>query len=87
MYDPAVVAALAEVIREHARYVLQKVHLHSLTPGMILAEDLFGQRGTETLLLMAKGRELNDTIIEYLIDNARTIKINQPVAVIEPVAA
>jgi len=86
VYDPAVVAALAEVIREQARYSLQKVHLHSLAPGMILAEDLFGVRGNETLLLIAKGRELNDTIIEYLVDNSRTIKINQPVAVIEPIA-
>lgn len=85
VYDPAVVAALAEVIREQGRYALQKVHLIGLAPGMILAEDLFGQRGEETILLMAKGRELNETIIEYLIDNARSIKINQPVAVIQPV--
>jgi len=83
-YDPAVVAALAQVISEQARYTLQKVHLHALAPGMILAEDLVGQRGEETLLLMVKGRELNDTAIEFLIDNARNIKINQPVAVILP---
>jgi len=86
VYDPAVVAALAEVIREHARYVLQKVHLHGLVPGMIMAEDLFGQRGTETILLIAKGRELNETVIEFLLDNSRNVKINQPVAVIQPVA-
>jgi response regulator RpfG family c-di-GMP phosphodiesterase len=85
VYDPQVVAALAEVISEQARYSLQKVHLMGLTPGMILAEDLYGTRGSETLLLMAKGRELNETIIEYLIDNSRSIKINQPVAVIQPV--
>lgn len=84
VYDPAAVAALAEVIHEQARYTLQKVHLHALAPGMILAEDLIGQRGAETLLLMAKGRELNDTAIEFLMDNARSIKINQPVAVIQP---
>lgn len=84
VYDPAVVAALAEVIREHARYALNKVHLHALAPGMILAEDLHGQRGAETILLMAKGRELNETVIEFLLDNSRSIKINQPVAVIEP---
>jgi response regulator RpfG family c-di-GMP phosphodiesterase len=86
VYDPTVVAALAEVIREQARYTLNKVHLHGLAPGMILAEDLFGTRGNETLLLIAKGRELNATIIEYLLDNSRSIKINQPVAVIEPMA-
>jgi len=84
VYDPAAAAALAEVIQEQARYTLQKVHLHALAPGMILAEDLVGQRGAETLLLMAKGRELNDTAIEFLLDNARTIKISQPVAVIQP---
>lgn len=84
MYDPAVVAALAEVISDHARYTLQKVHLHGLEPGMIMAEDLYGQRGTETLLLVAKGRELNATVIEFLLDNSRNIKINQPVAVIQP---
>ncbi len=84
VYDPKVVAALTETANEQARYTMQKVHLHSLMPGMILAEDLFGVRGTETLLLMAKGRELNETVIEFLIDNARTIKINQPVAVIQP---
>jgi response regulator RpfG family c-di-GMP phosphodiesterase len=84
MYDPAVVAALAEVISEHARYTLQKVHLHGLEPGMIMAEDLFGVRGTETLLLVAKGRELNATVIEFLLDNSRNIKINQPVAIIQP---
>jgi len=84
VYDPAVVAALAEVIREQARYTLQKVYINGLTPGMVLAEDLYGVRGDETLLLMAKGRELNETVIEFLIDNSRTIRINQPVAVIEP---
>ncbi|MBU1229766.1 MAG: response regulator [Proteobacteria bacterium] len=83
-YDPKVVAALAEVINEQARYAMQKVHLHALAPGMILAEDLYGQRGSETLLLMAKGRELNETVIEYILDNSRTVKINQPVAVIQP---
>lgn len=84
VYDPKVVAALAEVVNEQARYTMQKVHLHSLKAGMILAEDLFGQRGSETLLLMAKGRELNETVIEFLLDNSKTIKINQPVAVIQP---
>ena len=84
-YDPTVVAALSEVVREHARYTLRKVHILGMVPGMVLAEDLMGQRGTETVLLMAKGRELNETIIEFLMDNARTIKINQPVAVVEPV--
>jgi response regulator RpfG family c-di-GMP phosphodiesterase len=84
VYDPKVVSALAEVINEQARYTLQKVHLHALTPGMILAEDLYGQRGTENLLLMVKGRELNETVIDFLIDNSRTIKINQPVGVIQP---
>jgi response regulator RpfG family c-di-GMP phosphodiesterase len=84
VYDPAVVAALAETVSEQARYTLQKIHLHALAPGMILAEDLIGQRGEETLLLMVKGRELNDTAIEFLLDNARSIKINQPVAVIQP---
>ena len=84
VYDPKVVAALTETANEQARYTMHKVHLHALAPGMILAEDLFGVRGTETLLLMAKGRELNETVIEFLIDNARTIKINQPVAVIQP---
>jgi len=84
MYDPKAVAALAEVVSEQARYAMQKVHLHSLVAGMILAEDLYGQRGTETMLLIAKGRELNDTIIEFILDHSRTIKINQPVAVIQP---
>ncbi|HWR03770.1 MAG TPA: HD domain-containing phosphohydrolase [Humidesulfovibrio sp.] len=84
VYDPAVLAALNQVISEQARYTLQKVHLIGLAPGMIMAEDLYGQRGTETILLVAKGRELNETVIEFLIDNARTIKINQPVAVIQP---
>lgn len=84
-YDPAVVAALAEVIKEQARYTLRKVHLIGMTPGMVLAEDLYGVRGEETILLMAKGREVNETVIEYLVDNSRTMKINQPVAVVEPV--
>jgi len=84
VYDPKVLAALAEVVNEHARYAMQKVHLLALAPGMILAEDLIGQRGSETMLLMAKGRELNETVIEFILDNSRTIKINQPVAVIQP---
>lgn len=84
VYDPKAVAALAEVINEQARYAMQKVHLHALVPGMILAEDLIGKRGSETLLLMAKGRELNETAIEFLLDNSRTIKIHQPVAVVQP---
>lgn len=84
VYDPKVLAALAEVVNEHGRYAMQKVHLLALTPGMILAEDLIGQRGAETMLLMAKGRELNETVIEFILDNSRTIKINQPVAVIQP---
>jgi len=84
VYDPKVIGALAEVVNEQARYTMQKVHLLGLEAGMILAEDLYGQRGTETLLLMVKGRELNETVIEFILDNSRTIKINQPVAVIQP---
>jgi response regulator RpfG family c-di-GMP phosphodiesterase len=84
IYDPAIVAALALVVGEQARFILQKVHLHGLTPGMIMAEDLYGVRGTENILLIAKGRELNETVIEFLLDNSRSIKINQPVAVIQP---
>ena len=84
VYDPTVVEALAGVINEQARYIMQKVHLHGLEPGMIMAEDLYGQRGTESVLLIAKGREMNETVIEFLLDNSRTIKINQPVAVIQP---
>ena len=85
VYDPRAVAALAEVINEQGRYAMQKVHLMALAPGMILAEDVVGVRGTETVLLMAKGRELNETVIEFILDNSRTIKINQPVAVIQPI--
>lgn len=84
IYDPAIVAALALVVGEQARYMLQKVHLHGLTPGMIMAEDLYGVRGAENILLIAKGRELNETVIEFLLDNSRSVKINQPVAVIQP---
>jgi len=84
VYDPAVVRALAEVISQHSRYALHKVHLHGLAPGMIMAEDLYGVRGTENILLVAKGRELNATVIEFLLDNSRSIKINQPVAIIQP---
>lgn len=87
VYDPKALAALTGVLGEHARYTMHKVHLHALVPGMILAEDLMGQRGDETLLLMSKGRELNETVIEFLLDNSRTIKINQPVAVVQPLAA
>ena len=87
VYDPRTLAALSEVLGEHARYAMQKVHLHSLIPGMVLAEDLVGQRGSETLMLLAKGRELNATVIEFILDNSRTIRINQPVAVLQPVAA
>lgn len=85
VYDPRVVAALAELAKEQSRYALQKVHLHALEPGMILAEDLVGIRGGETLLLMAKGREFNEVIIEYLLDSSRSIQIKQPVAVVQPV--
>jgi response regulator RpfG family c-di-GMP phosphodiesterase len=62
-YDPAVLAALEEVIRRDVIPESRVVAVRDLAPGMILAADLYSQAGA---LLLTKGHVITGPIVSRL---------------------
>ena len=84
-YDTKVLVALERMLGEEARYLLREVSLLGLEPGHVLAEDLIGMRGSKEVLLVSKGQELSESLIEFIYEHARYYSIRDPFKVIIPV--
>lgn len=78
-YDPTVLAALDAVLHARSRYVVKAVDVTDLSPGMILAEDVKSLDGT---LLLAKGRQITQPIVERLLGVARVYGLSGPLRVL-----
>ena len=85
-YDMKVLGALDRMLGEEARYIFKEVGLLALEPGQVLSEDVFGQRGTKTVLLVGRGQELSDTLIEFIYEHAKNYIIKEPIKVVIPVS-
>jgi hypothetical protein len=60
---------------------VKKLPIGDITSSMILADDVFS---TENLLLISKGFELTDSVIQRLKHFASNNRLRQPICVIVP---
>jgi response regulator RpfG family c-di-GMP phosphodiesterase len=81
-YDPNVLKALSLVLGDEAKFNVKNVEIHKLRVGMILAEDVFSLSNSK--LLLAKGHELTEPIIEQFRRYKAIFRIKEPIKVIQP---
>ncbi|MCD6216876.1 response regulator [bacterium] len=80
-YDPEMLKALKETIREQKKYVLKSVTVGELTTGMILGQNVVNRDG---LLLITKGQEVSNVMRERLKNYAMTVGVEEPIEVQAP---
>lgn len=84
-YDMKALGALDRMLGEEAKYILREVRLLALAPGQVLSEDVIGQRGGKVVLLVSKGQELSEALIEYIYEHAKHYTIKEPIKIVIPV--
>jgi hypothetical protein len=62
-YDPAILAALAEIRARQSQWDVRELTVAALVPGMILAKDV---RTRSNSVFMARGQEITATALEKL---------------------
>jgi len=80
-YDPAVIKALAAIVRSEAEHEILSVNLDQLQLNMILAEDVVTETGS---LVVAKGQEVTPSLTERLRNFATRGHISESLRVIAP---
>lgn len=80
-YLPRLLTALENVELDSSLQNTKAVHVHTLTPGMILDENLYAKNDS---LLLAKGHQITPSIITHLHNFARTVGVVEPFRVILP---
>ncbi|MGA2936020.1 MAG: HD domain-containing phosphohydrolase [Syntrophobacteraceae bacterium] len=81
-YDPDVLSALREILAARSRDEERTVMAGELVDGMILAEDV---RIMDGRMLVARGYEVNRTLLERIKNFSEKPGIKEPVRVIVPV--
>jgi len=82
VYDPAVVAALEDVIRMDSGYARRSCKLTELKENMIFAADV---RAMDGRLLITSGNVATRPLLQRLKNFSQTMKIRQPFEVLVPV--
>lgn len=80
-YDATVLAALDGVLNSEGKFIVKAVGVEELLPGMVLAQDLMGADGR---LLLAKGRQINQPVVEKLKAVASAYGVREPINVFIP---
>jgi len=80
-YDPAILDSLEAVIRIETGYEVREVTLVGLMEKMILDQDVCTEKG---MLLITKGHEVSQTLIQRLRTFARASAIKEPIRVLVP---
>jgi response regulator RpfG family c-di-GMP phosphodiesterase len=80
-YDPAILAALKEVIRQEAQHEVRTIPWRELKDNMILDNSILTAKGT---ILITKGQEVNQLMRKRLKAFAETIGIREPIRVLVP---
>ncbi|MFW5489192.1 MAG: response regulator [Desulfovibrio sp.] len=68
-YDPIILEAFEKAVGEDEGYVMRKIPLAKICPGMVLHQDLIAG---ENIRVMVKGQVLSETHIERIKNFART---------------
>jgi response regulator RpfG family c-di-GMP phosphodiesterase len=80
-YDPSVLQTLETLIGLESKYQVKKVRIDEIRASMILADDVYS---TEDQLLISKGFELTDSVIQRLRHFASNDRLRQPICVLVP---
>lgn len=83
-YDPQLLDALTRRLGDEARFVLRKVNLPGLQPGMILARDITFRNGEKKVKVLGRGYEITDATVEYLMRFTANNDLEQPFHVLTP---
>lgn len=76
---PAIIEAATRLNLEKVHRIVKRLHLAELQIGMILDEDVFA---TSNLLLVSKGQEVSQAVLERLRAFSKTIGIREPFRVV-----
>ncbi len=82
-YDPKVIRALALVLGDEIKYNVKSLPIRDLRERMILAEDVFLRDGGK--LVLARGHELTEPIVDRFRKYHKTLGIREPVKVLLPI--
>lgn len=82
-YDPKVLRALEMALGVKQRYEVINVGVADLKGGMILGEDVTTEQGK---LLISKGQEVSQPLIERLKNVAEITRVKEPIRVFVPLA-
>lgn len=81
-YDPGLVSLLPDVIDSVTRKIHEKaLHSTQLKPGMVLSRDLYS---LGKFLLLTRGRQLDNALIEHLRHFERTEGKNLTIYILQP---
>lgn len=78
-YDPELFGYLKDMLGVEARYVVRKVKVSALIPGMILHEDLLS---SQNVMLLGKNLELDKDKIDRIQMFKYTIGVKEPITVL-----
>ncbi len=78
-YDPTVLHAMKMALAVGTRYEILDVKVNGLTGGMILGQDVTTEQGQ---LLISKGQEVSQPLIERLKNVAELTRVKEPIRVI-----
>ena len=81
-YDPEALKALSVLLSDESRFTVREVSIMDLGEKMILADDLYSISPSRKLL--SKGHEITSSVLHYIDQLRRTIGVQEPVKVIEP---
>jgi response regulator RpfG family c-di-GMP phosphodiesterase len=80
-YDPAILGSLEAVLGIETRYEVREVNVSGLVEKMILDEDVRAEKG---MLLITKGHEVSQALIQRLKNFSQASGIKEPIRVLVP---
>lgn len=82
-YDPDVLTALeAEYVRLDKKFTLKNLKLFEISPGMIIAQDIYDPNN---IIFLRKGMEITEVLMLRLFNLSKVKKIAEPIKVFVPI--
>jgi response regulator RpfG family c-di-GMP phosphodiesterase len=78
-YDPAIMRAFSNVQGKAAASEVRSLSVRDLREGMLLHQDIITRTG---MLLMAKGHEVTETLLERIANFSRRVGVREPISVV-----
>lgn len=86
-YDPEVLGVLANILGEEGRQYTREVYPLGLTPGMVVAEDVYGEVDGKRVKVISRNEVLSEDAVDYLQRHSDDIlDITEPIKIVEDTA-